>query len=242
MRNIRVLVEYDGTDFHGWQYQSHCRSVQGALQEAVQRITSEEVIVEGAGRTDTGVHARGQVANFKIQHSIETRKLCIGLNAVLPSDVRIVSVQEAADNFHARFSARERRYRYRIAPRPSALLRHFTWFYPQRLDLDAMQAACAELIGEKNFKSFCLSETVLPHYQCDVKSAMWLMENDIHVFEIRSNRFLHNMVRGIVGTMIMIGRGRLKPGDITTILTKEHRRHAGFNAPPHGLCLEEVIY
>ncbi|HNE84456.1 MAG TPA: tRNA pseudouridine(38-40) synthase TruA [bacterium] len=242
MRNIRIVVEYDGTDFHGWQYQSHCRSVQGTLQEAVRRITSENVVVEGAGRTDTGVHARGQVANFKINHAIAEGRIALALNAVLPTDVRVISAQEAPDTFHARFSARERRYRYRITPMPAALQRHYCWFYPHVMNWEAMQAACAELIGEKNFKSFCLSETVLPHYQCDVKSAVWLMENDVHVFEIRANRFLHNMVRGIVGTMIMIGRGRLMPGDIATILAKAHRRHAGFNAPPHGLCLEEVIY
>jgi tRNA pseudouridine38-40 synthase len=242
MRNIKITVEYDGTEFHGWQFQSNCRSVQGDLQKAVQQITSETVVVEGAGRTDTGVHARGQVANFKIVKEIELNALAKGLNAVLPNDVRITSIEEADQSFHARFSAKERHYKYFISRQPVAIGRQYAWFYPHSLDLQKMNTGCAWLIGEKSFRSFCLSEAEVSHYLCRVLKAEWHEEKQFFIFEIHANRFLHNMVRSIVGTFVNLGLGKIAIDDLKHIIEKEDRKLAGFTAPAVGLVLEEVVY
>ncbi len=242
MRNIKITIEYDGTDFNGWQYQPHHRSVQGELQRAVKQITSEEVTVEGAGRTDTGVHARGQVGNFKLEKTIELSDLMKGLNAVLPDDVRIWNIEEADMNFHARFSAKERRYRYFLVHQPLAIGRQYHWFYPHKLDFEQMQKSCAIFVGQKNFRSFCLSQAEVNHYICDVRKAVWYEKDHVKIFEIHANRFLHNMVRTLVGTMVNLGRGKITQDGVMEILEKEDRRAAGFAAPPQGLFLEEVVY
>lgn len=242
LRNIKITVEYDGTDFSGWQFQPHARTVQGALQDAILQITQEDVVVEGAGRTDAGVHAKGQVGNFKIVKSIASVDLAKGLNAVLPPDVRIVGIEEVPLDFHARFSAKERRYRYTISHRPTALLRNHVWHYPHALDIERMMQGCRFLIGEKNFRSFCLSEAEVNHYRCDVRHAAWRREGPMLYFDIHANRFLHNMVRCLVGTFVQIGRGKMTVEEIPVILEKEDRRLAGFTAPAKGLCLESVIY
>lgn len=242
MRNIKIIIEYDGTKFHGWQFQKEQRSVQGELQKAVQHITGEDVVVEGAGRTDTGVHARGQVGNFKIEKAIEPDALQKGLNAVLPNDVRIKAIEEVDLNFHARFSAKSRRYKYRIVQHPIAIGRQYHWFYPHLLNFEIMQQSVAHLLGEKSFKAFCLSEAEVNHYRCHVLHARWYEENGLKIFEIHANRFLHNMVRCLVGTFINLGKGKISANDLPMIIAKEDRKLAGFTAPAVGLCLEEVIY
>lgn len=242
MRNIRILVEYDGTKFHGWQIQRNLRTVQDELKKAVRAITMETVSVEGAGRTDAGVHARGQVANFKIEKAISLFDLQKGLNAVLPHDIRIKQTEEVDEFFHARFSATERRYAYYIAQQPLAIGRQYVYYYCHPLDIPIMQDAARLLIGMKSFKSFCLAKAEVNHYICDVRKAEWSVSSNMLVFSIHANRFLHNMVRSIVGTMIRIGTGRLTTRDLHGILEKQDRRLAGFTAPSAGLVLEEVIY
>jgi tRNA pseudouridine38-40 synthase len=242
MRNIKILVEYDGTDFHGWQVQENLRTVQGELFRAVRQITSESVVVEGAGRTDRGVHARGQVANFKIEKSVPLLDLRKGLNAVLPADIRVRSIDEVDEEFHARFSAVERRYRYYISAVPVAIGRQYCWYYSYSLDLAAMNAACRWLVGERSFKSFCLSEAEVSHYLCDVRKAVWTENGPMRTFEIHANRFLHNMVRCLVGTMALVGRGKIDAEEVKRIMEREDRRLAGFTAPASGLVLEEVVY
>lgn len=241
-RNIKIIIEYDGTDFSGWQFQPRVRTVQGALQDAVRQITQETVVVEGAGRTDAGVHARAQVGNFKIFKSMTLADLSKGLNAVLPDDVRIVGIEEAAIDFHARFSARERRYRYTISRRPAAIGRHQVWSYPHPLDIERMSDACRYVIGEKNFRSFCLSEAEVNHYRCDVRHAAWTADGTLIYFDIHANRFLHTMVRCLVGTFVQIGRGKMSADELQVIIEKEDRRVAGYTAPARGLCLEAVMY
>ncbi len=242
MRNLKILIEYDGTNFSGWQYQPHARTVQGSLQEAVFQITRESVTVEGAGRTDAGVHASGQVGNFRIAKAIDLGDLVKGLNAVLPPDLRILGVENVPDEFHARFSARERRYRYTISRRPTALRRATEWHYPHALDVDRMQSACASILGEHNFRSFCLSVAEVTHYRCEVRFAQWTQEGDRLFFDIGANRFLHTMVRCLVGTFLQIGRRKWPPEELERILQLEDRKQAGFTAPAHGLCLREVLY
>lgn len=242
MRNIRILVEYDGTAFHGWQVQRDLRTVQREIQKAVEAITSETVAVEGAGRTDRGVHARGQVANFTIQKDIGLFELRKGLNAMLPPDIRIKESAEVDLSFHARFSAVERRYAYYIATKPTAIGRQYCWFYSHPLDVSAMRQAGQMLIGMKSFRSFCLTKAEVNHYVCDVRKSDWEESEGMLVFTINANRFLHNMVRCIVGTCIRIGTGKLGVSQLHDILEKEDRRLAGFTAPASGLVLEEVLY
>ncbi|MBL7960352.1 tRNA pseudouridine(38-40) synthase TruA [bacterium] len=242
MRNIKIIIEYDGTNFNGWQFQPHHRSVQGELQRAVKQITGEQVSIEGAGRTDTGVHARGQVGNFKIEKEIGLPELMKGLNAVLPDDVRVKSIDEVDMNFHSRFSAKERRYKYYMVQHPISIGRQYYWYYPHELDFEIMKSACCLLIGQKNFRSFCLSRAEVSHYICEVRKAEWYEKDGAMIFEINANRFLHNMVRTIVGTFVNLGRGRITYDDLLSIMEKEDRRVAGFSAPAEGLCLEEVVY
>ncbi|MCB0832702.1 MAG: tRNA pseudouridine(38-40) synthase TruA [Bacteroidetes bacterium] len=242
MRNLKIIVEYDGTNFCGWQIQKDCRSVQGELKAAVYQITGEEVTVEGAGRTDSGVHARGQVANFRIAKSIGTFEFTKGLNAVLPEDVRIKSMEEVDESFHARFSAKERRYKYYIIQQPTALHRMHAWYYPHTLDLEVMREGCRQILGEHDFKSFCLVQAEVNHHRCEVRKADWYDEGTFRIFEIHANRFVHSMVRALVGTFVRLGNGKLSLEDLQHILEERDRRTAGFAAPAHGLYLEEVIY
>ncbi len=242
MRNIKLIIEYDGTKFFGWQYQKNQRTVQHELEAAIERITLEKVTTHAAGRTDAGVHARGQVVNFRLNKAMNTAVLQKGLNAVLPPDVRIRHAEIAEDLFHARFSAKERRYRYYIATRPLAIGRQYYWFYPHPLDWDAMQAACALIAGCHNFQSFCPSKLDKDHYLCDVRKAVWLAEGPVRIFEIHANRFLHHMVRCLVGTFVQLGRGRIPSDEFKNILESQDRRKAGYTAPAHGLVLEEVLY
>ncbi len=242
MRNIKVLMEYDGTDFCGWQTQAHSRSVQEELEKAITQITGETVRTTGAGRTDTGVHARGQVANFTIEKKTPLDRLLIGLNAVLPKDVRIKEIAEAPETFSARFSAKERRYKYYISKVPIAAGRQYCLHFPHPLSVPEMQKACALLLGEKSFKSFCLSEAQVLHYRCEVRHASWIENNSLLIFEIHANRFLHNMVRAIVGTMIQLGQNKITFADFERIIQSEDRRLAGYTASAAGLFLEEVVY
>jgi len=242
MRNIKIIIEYDGTKFCGWQFQKHCRSVQGELQKAVKQITGEECTVEGAGRTDAGVHARGQVGNFKIEKVVPVTDLQKGLNAVLPHDVRIKTIEEVGLDFHARFSAKKRRYRYSVVQEPIAIDRQYLWFCPYPLNFDLMQEGCTLILGERSFKSFCLSESEVSHYRCNVEQATWVEDEGVKVFEITANRFLHNMVRCLVGTFVNLGRGKISLDELKAIIDKEDRTVAGFTAPAMGLCLEEVVY
>lgn len=242
MRNIRILIEYDGTKYSGWQYQKNARSIQEELQKAVFTITREAVTVHGAGRTDAGVHARGQVGNFFIQKRISDFDFQKGLNAVLPHDIRIRHLEEAPADFHARFSAKERRYRYYLSSAPMAIGRQYCWFYPHPLDLETMNRAAQHCIGEHDFEAFCSSEAETPHYRCDVYDAFWFRENHQIIFDIRANRFLHNMVRTLTGTLLGVGRGKITIENFLAILESRDRKKAGMTVPAAGLILEEVIY
>ncbi len=242
MRNIRIMIEYDGTDFSGWQFQNNARTVQDEIQKAVFEITRESVAVNGAGRTDAGVHARGQVGNFKIEKRITDFDLKKGLNAVLPHDVRIRSLGEVPHEFHARFSARERMYRYYLSPEPVAVGRQYCWFYPHTLRLDVMNGAAKMCLGDHSFRAFCSVHAEVSHYRCQVIRADWTFRDGMIVFEVRANRFLHNMVRALVGTMIEAGRERITAADFSSILHSQDRTKARYTAPAAGLILEEVVY
>lgn len=243
MRNIKLIIEYDGTDFIGWQRQAKGRSVQATIEDAIAQVTNESVSIIGAGRTDAGVHARGQVANFSLNASLTANELLRALNGVLPDDIVIHSVEEAPENFSARYSAKERIYHYFISQKPTALDRKFCWQIFYTLDFNRMNEAAQLLLGNHDFQSFCTSSFELKSFECSVFEAEWQQHlNGKAVFTIRANRFLHGMVRAIVGTLIDVGRGKIGVEEFAHIIQSKDRRQASMAAPAKGLVLENVVY
>ncbi len=242
MRTLVLKLEYDGTGFVGWQLQPRGRTVQGVLEEAIHTVLRADHRVTAAGRTDAGVHATGQVVHFRTDSDMVVDRLKKGLNGVLPPDVRVLEAAQATDDFHARFSAVGRRYAYRIIRRPSAVHRHFAWHIAYSLDVDAMRSACAPLLGRHDFTSFCQATSAADGTVCEVRELEWIEAEDELLLRIEANRFLHHMVRTIVGTAVDIGRGRWQEGVMAEMLAANDRRAAGANAPAHGLCLEAVRY
>lgn len=241
------MIEYDGTDYHGWQRQANAPSVQEELENALSVYCRQpQIAVTGSGRTDTGVHARGQVAHFIVsdkQMSVP-RRLKKSLNGLLPADIVVLRCAHVSDNFHARFDARSRRYHYYISFEPTALERRFRLKLNCTPDLDRMNAAARLLIGNQHFGAFCRTQSLTTNRICNVTHAEWICENDRGNwrFEIQANRFLHGMVRAIVGTLLEIGTGKRAIGSIPDTLASRDRRAAGPAAAPHGLVLEEVVY
>lgn len=242
MRTLVLKLEYDGTGFLGWQVQPRGRTVQGVLEEAMRTILQADLRATAAGRTDTGVHATGQVVHFRTDSDMALDRLKKGLNGVLPPDVRVLEAAQTTDDFHARFSATGRRYVYRIIRRPSAMRRHHAWHVAYPVDVDAMRGACAPLIGRHDFTSFCQAASTADGTVCEVRELEWIEVEDELRLHIEANRFLHHMVRTIVGTAVDIGRGRWTESAMAEMLKAKDRRAAGANAPAHGLCLEAVRY
>jgi tRNA pseudouridine38-40 synthase len=241
---IRLLLEYDGTPFLGWQLQPQGPTVQGALEAALLRMTGEGVRVKGSGRTDAGVHALGQVASFSTRSRLEPVAIQRALNALLPPAVAVLAAREAPPGFDAQFSATGKTYRYRMLARrePSPLERLRAWHLPAPLDLDRVREAAALLPGRRDFSAFrgsgCVaSSPVRTLARCDVGAAGGLI-----VFELEADGFLRHMVRNIVGTLAEVGRGRFAPAEVAVMLASRDRRRAGVAAPPHGLYLERVAY
>jgi len=242
VRNIKLTLEYDGTGFCGWQFQPDQRSVQGEVENALQQLTQSSIRTTAAGRTDAGVHALGQVINFHTSSTLAPDVFIRGGNALLPPDVRVLEADEVDAAFSARYSAVGRSYRYVISTRPRAVGRHYSWHLPLQLDGAAMQQAVANLRGEIDFESFCQAGSGLDHFRCTVFQAAWRQKDLDLIFEISANRFVHNMVRILVGTCIEIGRGALPVHAIGDILAARDRCAAGRTAPAQGLFLVQVEY
>ena len=258
MRNIKLRLEYDGTDFKGSQLQVvGQRTVQGELEKALGRLTGlqadERLKVSLAGRTDTGVHAAGQVASFRTDSLLSIETFRRGLNALLPFDVAVLDAQEEGDDFHARFSAKARRYRYSVLNRPvrSALQRRFAYGVSGRLDLAIMNEAARTLVGEHDFASFAGAGWGVPTEEAEgpgtvrriLKATVERLEaSDMLVLELEANAFLPHMVRNIVGTLLLVGKGEITPTRFEEILAARDRRWAGPTAPACGLSLVEVSY
>jgi tRNA pseudouridine38-40 synthase len=242
VRNIKLVVEYDGTDFAGWQRQDNAPTIQGAIELALATIVQETVSLVGAGRTDAGVHARGQVANFRTESTLEPLALQRGLNALLPDTIAVRDVEAVPMEFHSRYSATSREYSYTIVRRRSPLSRLHAWCLTYPLDLNVMQFASGTIVGEHDFASFCRTASEVGHHRCIVTTAAWESSDDTFRFRIRANRFLHGMVRALVGTMVDVGRGYTGLEEFQHILDKRDRTVAGMAAPARGLVLEEVYY
>jgi len=245
MRNIKLTIEYDGTNYLGWQRQRRGPTIQQTIEDAIEKITKNVVKLIGSGRTDSGVHALGQVANFKTSSGLPTHKLLKALNATLPQDISIVKCEEADVTFHAQFDAKSKVYAYVILyrPYPSALERLRAWHIPFTLHLREMTEASKALIGEHDFSAFGLSTHNLRSTVREVlKLELSLRENDYLYLEIEATGFLKRMVRLVVGTLIQVGRDRITVDGVRRILESGERTKFVRAAPPWGLYLKEVKY
>jgi tRNA pseudouridine38-40 synthase len=245
MRNIRLVIEYDGTNYHGWQIQPNATSIQETIEDRLQKITQEEIRLIAAGRTDAGVHAVEQVANFSTNSQLDINNIQRGLNSLLPPDIAIKQISEAEQDFHSRYSAKSKIYRYVILNRrfPSPLYRNFSWFIPFKLDIKEMKSAVQCLIGEHDFSSFkasgCNSHNPIRElYGISLDKD----PKGFIIFEIEANAFLKQMVRNIVGTMVDVGKGKIGVSEFEEILRAKDRKKAGITAPPQGLFLVKIKY
>lgn len=244
-RNFRLVVEYDGAGLHGWQVQPGRRTVQGELQRALAVMTRQDVVVHGSGRTDAGVHALAQTASFRVETRLSGEIFRNGLNGLLPNDIVVHDCREAVPDFHARFSAIGKTYRYTVfnRPLPRAIGRQTAWHVRASLNLEAMNRAAAILTGRHDFKSFEGTGSPRTTTVRHVTSAVW-RRTDEHLLEftITADGFLRYMVRNIVGTLVEVGLGRRNPEDVCRLLAAGDRTLAAATAPAHGLCLMEVLY
>lgn len=254
MRNLKLILAYDGTHFAGWQIQPDSSTVQGTLASAIARITGETVLPQGSGRTDAGVHALAQVATFSTESVVPAANFVRALNNILPLSVRVLEVEEAPADFHARKSARGKTYRYRIlrAAICPPFLARYVWHYPYPLNEQAMIEAAPLLEGEHDFTSFAavdsergrdLSSSQLPLSNVRrILSSNWERHDEEFVYTVTGSGFLHHMVRNLVGTFILVGKGTLHTKDIQRILETRNRCAAGATAPACGLYLVNVQY
>ncbi|WP_422105630.1 tRNA pseudouridine(38-40) synthase TruA [Winogradskyella sp.] len=241
---MRYFLElsYNGKAYHGWQNQPNAISVQEVLEKALSTILKYQIAIVGAGRTDTGVHASKMFAHFDFENELSSKDLVYKLNSFLPKDIAIHSIYGVNSEAHARFDAISRTYHYKISTSKNVFDYDFAYQIQLPLDVKAMNEACEILFKYKDFQCFSKSNTDVKTYYCDIKEAFWTKNADALVFTITANRFLRNMVRAIVGTMVNIGLGKLKPKDLHEIIASKDRSRAGFSAPAHGLYLVEIIY
>ncbi len=244
MRKIKITLEYNGSDFHGWQRQDGKRTVQGELENAFLSLTGEIVKVEGSGRTDAGVHALGQVASVEIESVIPLKNIKKALNDLLPTDVRVCKVESAKEDFHARFSAKRKTYEYiaQVGGQRSAINHNLQGFYPYDVDIKKMKEVSKLLIGKHNFKGFCSANTTVTNFEREIFDIKISKSGHIFKFVVTGNGFLYNMVRIIVGTLLDVGRGKLTKQDVQKALETGERKFAGITMEASGLYLKKVEY
>ncbi|MFZ4619213.1 MAG: tRNA pseudouridine(38-40) synthase TruA [Bacteroidota bacterium] len=241
-RTIKLTIEYDGTLFVGWQRQPNGRTVQNEIEQALWKVTREETAIVGAGRTDSGVHARGQVASFQTDSVMTANEFRRALNGNIPDDIVITDVEVAENDFSARYSALSREYRYYISSQPTAIERNFCWQCGYQMDIEKMNRIASSIIGIHDFQSFCKSDSEVEHYRCEILESDWSFHREKLIYHVRANRFLQGMVRALVGTMVNVGRGYTDEKDFPAIMEARDRSKAGQAAPAKGLFLERVTY
>ncbi len=243
MKRFFISISYDGTAYHGWQVQPNGHSVQAELQRCLSTLLREEIAVTGAGRTDAGVHARCMVAHFDFEQPIDEGQLTYKLNRILPRDISVQKVWEVPNDLHARFSAVSRTYHYYIHTQKDPFLRSYSCELHYSLDFAKMNEAAACLLQYEDFGAFCKSHADVKTTLCQVTQARWVQQSSYSwYFEISANRFLRNMVRAVVGTLIDVGRGRLTVEDFCKVVEGKKRTDAGESMPAHALFLEDVSY
>jgi len=250
MRNLKIVLAYDGSEFSGWQIQPDAATIQDTLASAIGRVTGEKVLPQGSGRTDAGVHALAQVATFATESPIPAQNLVKALNDILPPSIRVLEATEALPEFHARKSAHAKTYRYRMyrgAICPPSLAR-YVWHYPYPLDENAMRRAAGLVVGERDFTSFAAVDSERGREDEAISNvrkifaSTWERAEEELVYTVRGSGFLHHMVRNLVGTFVLVGKGTLTPDQITEILAARSRSAAGATAPASGLYLVSVDY
>ncbi|MBN2437948.1 MAG: tRNA pseudouridine(38-40) synthase TruA [Deltaproteobacteria bacterium] len=245
MRNIRMVVEYDGTAYCGWQRQENGLSIQQVLEASIGRMTGEAIRVIGSGRTDAGVHALGQVAHFHTAALLGERNFLMGINSLLPADIAVREIREVDPSFHARFDVKSKVYIYRVCNRSvrPALERLYAWFVWEPLDLEKIEGVLNLFRGTHDFTSFCSTHTDGPDHVRTIRAiAVEKDDKGIIQFSLEADGFLRYMARTIVGALVDVGRGKYTRGDVAGILAAKDRRKASLTAPPQGLFLKEVIY
>jgi len=235
-------ISYKGTNYHGWQIQQNAVSVQQVIHEKLKQLLNTEIEVTGSGRTDTGVHASQQFFHADFDEEKDPENFKYQLNAVLPKDILVRSVRKVIPEAHARFDALSRSYDYIIIPQRDPFLQGSAMVYLRELDLDLLNEAAQILIGKKNFESFSKVKTQVNHFNCEITEAVWSQKSEKIIFHIRADRFLRGMVRAIVGTLLMVNEGKIKPQEIHEILAGRDRASAGRSVPPEGLYLSEIKY
>ena len=244
MRNIKLTIEYDGKDFNGWQKQPNKLNIQGTIEQAIKCITGEDVELNASGRTDAGVHALGQVANFKTNSKIPIEKFAIAINSRLKKSIVIKKAEEVDERFHSRLNCKKKTYRYIInnSEEGSAIYRNLETHIPQKLDVSKMEQAIKYFEGEHDFKAFKASGTSSKSSVRTIYEAKIYQKGEKIFIELTGNGFLYNMVRIIVGTLVDVGMGKIKPEDIPQIINEGKRENAGKTLPPNGLYLLNVMY
>ena len=245
MRNLKIIIEYEGTNYKGWQRQANGITIQEVIEGVISGITGENIKVYGSGRTDSGVHATGQVANFKSETVLSTVQLIKAMNSSLPEDIVVTDCEEVPDDFHSQYSAKKKTYIYRILnrPYPSALLRNTTWFRRNELDIQAMQNAVEKLVGEHDFRLFAHANITVKTTMRKIYNAKLVRKNDLIIFEIEANGFLKRMVRMITGALYLIGTGIMTIDQFCGMLNGRKSKDINIiSAPARGLFLKKVDY
>jgi tRNA pseudouridine38-40 synthase len=245
MRNIKLVIEYDGAEYYGWQRQNGHRSIQQTLEDKIKLITKEDVTVIGSGRTDTGVHAINQIAHFKMVSELSEANLLHALNCVLPNDIVIKQLEEVHPDFHARFDVKSKKYVYQIwnGRSNTAINRQYYWYIRKELELEGMRRAAQYLLGTHDFSAFCGTGSKVKDYTRTINDAQ--IESDDQgkvIITISADGFLRHMVRNIVGTLADVGKNKISSQQFKLILDSKDRKQAGMTAPAHGLFLAEVNY
>lgn len=243
MPNYKIIVEYDGTDFFGWQFQAVHRTVQGELEKAIRKLNKEKLVrVHGAGRTDSGVHARRQVVNFEIEKLWNAGKLQNALNGNLADDVFVHFCEIVPDDFHSRYSATRRTYRYYCHKGKSVIDRRYVWHVPWDISVHKLRLCARTITGDHDFTTFIKFNQDQENRRCIVYQSEWIKRGDFVIFTVEANRFLQHLIRYLVGTMMEVAKGNLTVNDFNTLLEAQDPRAKIYKAPACGLFLEEVRY
>ena len=241
---LRYFIElsYNGKNFHGWQYQPNAVSVQETIENSLVILLKKKIKILGAGRTDTGVHAKQMFAHFDFKESFDTQNLSFKLNSFLGKDIRIINILKVKSDSHARFDAKSREYQYVITQKKDVYNFDTKYFFSKKLDFDKIDKAIKIIKKTKNFKSFCRTKTDVTNYNCKIFDFEYTMDNSDIVFTIRANRFLRNMVRSIIGTILEVGLLKTSIKDFSDIIKKTNRIYAGPSVPSHALFLTKIEY
>lgn len=242
MTRYFAYIQFDGTNYHGWQIQPNANSVQAEIQGAFRILEQRDIEIVGAGRTDAGVHANEMVFHFDTEKVWDKRSFLHRMNSVLPKDIAAYNLKKVNPEFHARFAATYRSYKYQISFKKNPFLLNQSYFYNGELNVDLMNMACKQLIGANDFSCFSKSHTQTFTNDCDLKEAFWQIEGDVLVFNITANRFLRNMVRAIVGTLIEVGEGKREVNSIKELIDSQNRSNSGPSVPAAGLFLNSIKY